>query len=89
MVSKVAIVEFDGDVHGSFKHALELIGNIDDLNTTERPVVIKVGVFDHRTKTHSTVSVVEAIVNGFNKAPQIFIVESDNYKGTVLERLQT
>lgn len=88
MVSKVAVVEFDGDVHGSFKHALELIGNINDLNTTESPVVIKVGVFDHRTKTHSTVSVVDAIVNSFNRAPQIFIAESDNYKGTGSERLQ-
>jgi len=89
VVSKAAVVEFDGDVHGSIKHALELIRNINDPNTTERPVVIKVGILDHRTKTHSTVSVVEAIVNGFNKAPQIFIAESDNYKGTVLERLQT
>lgn len=88
MVSKVAVVEFNGDVHGSFKHALELIGNIDDLNTTESPVVIKVGVFNHRTKTHSTVSVVDAIVNSFNKAPQIFIAESDNYKGSGSERLQ-
>jgi len=67
---------------------LELIGNMDDLNTTESPVVIKVGAFDHRTKTHLTVSVVEAIVTGVNKAPQIFIAESDNYKGTGLERLQ-
>lgn len=88
MVSKVAVVEFNGDVQGPFKHALELIGNIDDLNTTEDPVVIKVGVFDHRTKTHSTLSVVDAIVNSFNKAPQIFIAESDNYKGTGSERLQ-
>ena len=88
MVSKVAVVEFNGDAQGSFKHALELIGNIDDLNTTEDPVVIKVGVFDHRTKTHSTLSVVDAIVNSFNKAPRIFIAESDNYKGTGLERLQ-
>ena len=88
MVSKVAIVEFDGDVQESFKYGLELIGNIDDLNTTESPVVIKVGVFNHRTKTHSTVSVVDAIVDSFNKAPQIFIAESDNYKGTGSERLQ-
>jgi len=36
------------------------------LNIMESPVVIKVGFFDHRTKTHLTVSVVEAIVTGFN-----------------------
>ena len=88
MASKVAIVKFDGDVQKSFSRALRLVGNIDDLNTQGRPVVIKVGVFDHKAKTHSTVSVVNAIVNSFNRAPQIFLAESDNYKGTGTERLQ-
>ena len=88
MVSKVAIVEFNGDAQSSLKQALKLIGNIDDLNTKERSVVIKVGVFNHKAKTHSTVSVVDAIVNSFNRAPQIFLAESDNYKGTGSERLQ-
>jgi uncharacterized protein (DUF362 family) len=88
MPSKVAIVEFNEDVRGSFEQALKLIGNIDDLNTTERVVTIKVGVFDHRAETHSTVSVVDAIINGFNKAPRIFLAESDNYRGKGLERLQ-
>jgi uncharacterized protein (DUF362 family) len=88
MVSKVAIVEFNGDVQRSLKQALKLIGNIDDLNTKERSVVIKVGVFNHKAKTHSTVKVVDAIVNSFNRAPQIFLAESDNYKGTGTERLQ-
>lgn len=88
VTSKVAIVKFDGDVQESFERALKLIGNIDDLNTTERSIVIKVGVFNHKAKTHSTVNVVDAIVNSFNKAPQIFLAESDNYKGTGSERLQ-
>jgi len=88
MPSKVAIVEFNEDVRGSFEQALKLIGNIDDLNTKERSVVIKVGVFDHKAETHSTVEVVNAIINGFNKAPEIFLAESDNYRGKGLERLQ-
>ncbi len=88
MVSKVAVVEFNGDVQESFKRALDLIGSINDLDTTERPVVIKVGVFDHKAKAHSTVSVVDAIINSFNRAPQIFLAESDNYRGTGSERLQ-
>ena len=88
VVSKVAIVEFGEDVQESFEQALRLIGKIDDLNTTERPVAIKVGVFNHRTETHSTVSVVNAIIKSFNKAPQIFLAESDNYKGKGSERLQ-
>jgi uncharacterized protein (DUF362 family) len=88
VVSKVAIVEFNGDAQSSLEQALKLIGNIDDLNTKKRTVVIKVGVFNHKAETHSTVSVVDAIVNNFNRAPQIFIAESDNYRGTGSERLQ-
>lgn len=88
VASKVAIVKFDGDVQESFERALKLIGNIDDLNTTERSIVIKVGVFNHKAETHSTVSVVDAIANSFNHAQQIFLAESDNYKGTGIERLQ-
>jgi len=88
VVSKVAVVEFNGDAQESFKRALDLIGSINDLNTAERPVVIKVGVFDHKEKMYSTVSVVDAIINSFNRAPQIFLAESDNYKGTGSERLQ-
>ncbi len=88
VVSKVALVEFNGDAQESLKGALELIGEIDDLNTTERFVVIKPGIFDHKGKNHPTVSVVNAIINSFSRAPQIFIAESDNYRGTGLERLQ-
>lgn len=88
MVSKVAIVEFDGDVQASLGQALKLIGDINDLNTPERSVVIKPGIFDHRKEKHPTVNVVDAIINSFNKAPQIFIAESDNYRGMASERLQ-
>lgn len=88
MVSKVAIVEFDENVQESFDQALKLIGGINDLNTPERSVVIKPGIFDHRKKKNPTVNVVDAIINSFNRAPQIFIAESDNYRGMASERLQ-
>lgn len=88
MVSKVAIVELGQDIKQSLKQALQLIEKIDDLNTPERPVVIKVGVFDPKGDHHTTVSVVDAIINSFNKTPQIFLAESDNYKGKGSERLQ-
>jgi len=86
--SKVAIVEFDNDVKEALNHALKLVGKIDDLNTEEKNVVIKVGVFDPKAETHSTVDVVNAIIKGFDKAPKIFLAESDNYRGKGLERLQ-
>jgi len=88
VTAKVAVVEFEEDVYTSFKHALKLIGEIDDLNTTKRTVVVKLGVFDHKTEHHATPEVVSAIINSFNKAPKIFLAESDNYKGTGSERLQ-
>lgn len=88
VVSKVAIVELNRYVNQSFRQALQLIGNIDDLNAVNRPVVIKVGVFDHKTNHHTTVSVADAIINSFDKALKIFLAESDNYKGKGSERLQ-
>jgi uncharacterized protein (DUF362 family) len=87
-MSKVAIVEFDEDVNEAFTRALKHIGKTDDLNTKDKNVVVKVGVFDHRKEAHSSVDVVDAITKGFNKAPKIFLVESDNYRGTGSERLQ-
>lgn len=88
MTPRVAIVETNGDAQGSLKRALKPIGGIDDLNTEERSVVLKSGIFDHRKENHPTVSMVKAIVDSFNRTPQIFIAESDNYRGTGSERLQ-
>jgi uncharacterized protein (DUF362 family) len=87
-LSKVAIVESNGDPIKALKKAVELIGKIDDLNTDNRSVVVKVGVFDHTTENHTTVEVVDAITKCFNKAPKIFLAESDNYRGKGTERLQ-
>ena len=85
---KVALVRTDGDVKGSLERALTLIGGIADLNTEERTVVVKPGIFDHRKNNHPTATAVSAIISCFSKAPRIFMVESDNYRGPSLERLQ-
>ncbi|MBX5328418.1 MAG: DUF362 domain-containing protein [Candidatus Bathyarchaeota archaeon] len=88
MVVKVAVMELGSDVRESFNQAIQLIGGIDDLNTPQRSVIVKVGVFDHRTNHHTSVDVADAIINSFDKAPKIFLAESENYKGKALERLQ-
>ena len=88
MVSKVAVVKFEESLQASLDQAFKLIGDIGDLNTPERSVVIKPGIFDHRKNTHPTANLVKAIISSFNKAPRIFIAESDNYRGLALERLQ-
>lgn len=87
-MSKVAIVDLNGHAEESFQHALELIGGIDDLNDGERSVVIKVGVFSHKAENHTSASVIDAIIKGFNRASKVLLVESDNYNGTGMERLQ-
>ena len=58
------------------------------MNTSKRTVVVKVGVFSHKADNHTSISFVDAIINNFNKAPKVFLAESDNYQGTGLERLQ-
>jgi len=88
LTSKVAIIEFDGDKAEPLKQVLDLIGGIDDLNTAERSVVVKVGVFSHMGDNHTSVGVVNAIIDSFNMAPKILLAESDNYQGTGSERLQ-
>ena len=88
MTAKVAAIEFKGDAADSLKHALPLIGGIDDLNTADRSVVIKVGVFSHKAENHTSVNVLNSITNMFDKAPKTYIAESDNYQGTGTERLQ-
>jgi uncharacterized protein (DUF362 family) len=88
MGAKVAIVEFEDDVFEPFKKAIDLIGKVGDINTAKRSVTIKVGVFDHTAENHSSVAVVEAIIKCFDKAPRIYLAESDNYRGKGTERLQ-
>ncbi len=88
MAPKVAIVSLKPNAEKAFKEALKLIGKTDDLNTPKRSVVVKVGIFDPKADHHTSVDVVDAITKGFNRAPQIYIAESDNYRGKGLERLQ-
>ena len=91
VASKVALVELDGDARGPFQQAAKLVGGIDNLNSADRTVVVKVGVYNHKKILpggHATVDVVSSIVDSFNRAPRILLVESDNYVGKGSERLQ-
>lgn len=85
---KVALMEFGKDVMASFRQALKLIGGISDLNTSNREVLYKVGVFEPKQKAYTTVPVARAVVESFSKVPKIWLIESDNYRGTGTERLQ-
>lgn len=85
---KVAIVTIGKDVSASFQQALQMIGGIDDLNTPHREVLLKVGVFEPKQQAYTSVPVTQAIIEGFGHSPKIWMIESDNYRGTGTERLQ-
>jgi uncharacterized protein (DUF362 family) len=87
METKVALIDIGEDVDKSFMKALKLLGGIDDLNTKEREVVIKVGIFNPKAPYHTSPDVLGAITKRFIKAPHIFVAESDNYRGKAHERL--
>lgn len=88
LTSKVAIAEFNHDFENAFRQTIKQINGIEELNTSERSVVVKVGVFRHKAGNHTSVDMVKAIIDTFDRAPKIFLAESDNYQGTALERLQ-
>ena len=87
MAGKVAVARL-GKNRDSFREALKQIGSIEDLNSPDRTVVIKVGVFNHKAQNHTSVEVLKSIIDSFPKAQKIYIVESDNYIGKGSERLQ-
>ncbi len=85
---KVALVELEKDATTSFQRALKLIGGISDLNLPNREVLFKVGVFEPKQQAYTTVPVARAIVESFSLVPKIWMIESDNYRGSAIERLQ-
>lgn len=88
MVSRVALVKTDKGLSKAYRHALNLIGDIDDLNVEDRDVTIKVGIFDPRNLNYPTIQAVRAVVNAFTRSKNIFLVESDSSQGKALDRLQ-
>ena len=86
-MSKVFAIEFTKGDHLSFDEAFKQIP-IDDLNRKERSVVVKVGIFSLSKKQYSTANTINALVNGFGKAPEILLVESNNYSGPAEKRLR-
>jgi hypothetical protein len=72
------------------RRAVDLVGRFDEAQMRETPIVVKVGVFNHKARrpNHPTVGVVRGITHAFHEAKTIYLAESDNYKGSGTERLQ-
>ena len=83
MMPTVAVVDND-----SFTKALSLIEGINDLNTPEKKVVVKVGIYNPQTGICTTVDTLNSIINSFDKATEILVAESDSGAGPGLERLE-
>ncbi|MFW9831181.1 MAG: DUF362 domain-containing protein [Candidatus Thorarchaeota archaeon] len=83
MKNPVAVVD-----SASFTKAIELIGGVNELNSPERRVVVKVGIYNPETGICSTVETVKAISKVFDKATEILIAESDSGAGPGLDRLK-
>jgi len=86
MVSRVALVKTNGRVMEAYQHALKLIGGTEFLDA--KNVTIKVGIYDKRNLNYPTVPVMKTVVDSFANSKRVLIVESDNYNGKALERLQ-
>jgi uncharacterized protein (DUF362 family) len=84
----VAAVDLRKEKQGAMKYACDLIGGIDDIDVSNRDVVIKVGVFYPESGWYSTVETVDGIISAFSRAPKKYLVETDNYQGTGTDRLK-
>ena len=85
MKPTVAVVKTGSGAQHAMISALSLIGGIEDHPET---VTIKVGIFDERNRNYPAVPVVKAFINCLTQAQRIWLVESDNYMGSALDRLQ-
>ncbi len=64
----------DDDAQAAVDQALDLVGRFDEARMREIPVVVKVGVFNHKARrtNYPTVEVVGGITNAFNEAEKIY-----------------
>ena len=88
MNATVAIVHIHQNYTEALRQAIALVGGIPELNTPQREVTIKVGIFDPRSRHHASVEAVQAIIAAFDLAPRIYLAESDNYCGKALDRIR-
>ena len=82
---KPTVVVVDND---SFSSAIEQIEGMNKLNSPEKMVIVKVGIYNPETGICTTVKTLQSIIDAFNKASEIRITESDSGAGPGLKRLE-
>ena len=88
MVSKVAIVKTTDGCQEAFQRAVDLIGNIDDLNVVNRSVTIKIGIYDPVASPYPTLEATKAVIEHFNHAPRVFLAESGRPRKRIVPHLR-
>ncbi|MDH4213001.1 MAG: DUF362 domain-containing protein [Candidatus Thorarchaeota archaeon] len=88
MNAVVAAVNLRESKRNAVKYACNLLGGIDDIDVSDRDVVIKVGVFYPESGWYSTIETVDGIIKAFSRAPHKYLAETDNYQGTGTDRLK-
>lgn len=83
MKSTVIVVDNE-----SFSNAIDQIEGMNQLNSVEKMVIIKVGIYNPETGICTTVKTLQSIIDAFDKAPKIRVTESDSGAGPGLERLE-
>ncbi|MFW9843309.1 MAG: DUF362 domain-containing protein [Candidatus Thorarchaeota archaeon] len=82
---KPTVVVVDND---SFSNATDQIESMSDMNSPEKMVIVKVGIYNPETGICTTIRTLQSIIDAFDKAPEIRITESDSGAGPGLERLE-
>jgi uncharacterized protein (DUF362 family) len=82
---KPTVVVVDSD---SFTIALDNVEGMSDLNSPEKQVIIKVGIYNSETGICTTVKTLQSIIDSFDRAPGIRVTESDSGAGPGLKRLE-
>jgi uncharacterized protein (DUF362 family) len=82
---KPTVVVVDSD---SFSNTIHQIESMKNLNTSEKRVIIKVGIYNPETGICTTVKTLQSIIDAFEKASEIRVTESDSGAGPGLKRLE-
>jgi len=72
----------------SFSDSIKHIEGMNELNSPEKRVIVKVGIYNTNTGICTTPKTLQSIVEVFDRSSEILVTESDSGAGPGLERLQ-
>jgi uncharacterized protein (DUF362 family) len=82
---KPTVIVVDND---SLTDAFDYIEGMSNLNSPEKRVIVKVGIYNPETGICTTVKTLKSIVDSFDKSLEIRVTESDSGAGPGLKRLE-